>query len=156
MRVIEQLGRLSDERFLDIYQTLETQGFGPLDGEVAKRLKFRPQAIKKLPMAQRAKHARSILERGAQADLAYELFGSYLMRKNRELITDFLDATGVPHQDGMIGDTTQDRPDKDKLADAIQQLDGKYPAEDVTLYLSLCAEQWPDVPELESLWQLRP
>ena len=50
MAVLEQLQRLSDERFLSIYESLSERGFGPLDGEVAKALKFRPQAIRKLPM----------------------------------------------------------------------------------------------------------
>ena len=54
MKVIEQLRLLSDERFLCIYEALVRDGFGPLDGEVAKALKFRPQAIVKIPMAKRA------------------------------------------------------------------------------------------------------
>ena len=54
---IPYLKTLSTERFLEIYAGLEVQGFGPLDREVAQSLKFRPQAIQKLPMAQRAKRA---------------------------------------------------------------------------------------------------
>ena len=99
MQVIEQLRGTSDERFLEIYQALENQGFGPLDGEVAKAMKFRPHAIKKLPMAQRAKRARNILVRAGNAELCYELFGSYLMQKCKTLVTDFLDGTGVEHDD---------------------------------------------------------
>ena len=75
MKVIEELKKMNDERFLGIYEALEDQGFGPLDGEVAKVMKFRPHAIRKLPMAQRAKRARSILTSGSKADLTYELFG---------------------------------------------------------------------------------
>ncbi len=155
MKVIEELKEMSDERFLEIYTALENQGYGPLDGEVARALKFRPHAIKKLPMVQRAKRARLLLERGANAELCYELFGGYLMKERRALVTDFLDATGVAHEDGMLENTAESKPDSAKLSEAITQLDASYDAADVTLYLSMCAEQWPQVPEIESLWRLR-
>ena len=155
MKVIEELKKMDDERFLGIYEALENQGFGPLDGEVARVMKFRPHAIKKLPMQQRARRARSLLVGGSKADLTYELFGSYLMKKCRDLVTDFLDATGVAHKDGMIEDIDEAKPAADKLSEAIRVLDEKYDKSDVTLYLSMCAEQWPQVPEVESLWRLR-
>jgi hypothetical protein len=155
MQVLAQLKRLSDERFLVIYTALERDGFGPMDAEVARTLKFRPQAIRKLPMAQRAKRARAILERSANRELAYELFGSYLLTKTKGLVTDFLDATGVPHKDGMIDDIDGTKPAAEKISSAIARLDEKYDPADVTLYLSMCAEQWPQVLEMDSLWRLR-
>lgn len=156
MQVIEQLKAMSDDRFHAIYQSLENQGLGPLDGEVAKVLKFRPHAIKKLPMEQRAKKARALVMRTANAELCYELFGSYLMRNCKELVTDFLDETGVEHEDGMIENVDTAKPAADKLAGAVAKLDEKHNPQDVTLYLSMCVEQWPQVPEIESLWSLRP
>ncbi|MCB9914745.1 MAG: hypothetical protein H6828_06290 [Planctomycetes bacterium] len=155
MQVIEQLRKMEDERFLTIYTSLEQQGFGPLDGEVAKAMKFRPHAIKKLPMAQRAKRAKRILESKAQAELCYELFGSYLIKEHRDLVTGFLDLTGVEHQDGMIQNVEEARPAGDKVAAAVAELDGKFAPEDVTLYLSICAEQWPQVEEIQSVWAAR-
>ncbi|MEZ5976174.1 MAG: hypothetical protein R3E96_15435 [Planctomycetota bacterium] len=98
MKVIEQLKALSPQRFQSIYEALAQHGFGPLDGEVAKELKFRPQAIKKLPFEQRAKRARLYMERTNNAELCYEVFGTYLMKDHKALITDFLDATGVQHR----------------------------------------------------------
>ena len=155
MAVLDQLEKLSDERFLEIYTQLQKEGFGPLDGEVARAMKFRPHAIKKLPFEHRAKRARAILQRSSNAELTYELFGGYLLAKEKGLITDFLDATGVEHEEGMIQDVDGSAPAKDKLSQAIADLDAKYPAEDVTLYLAVCAEQWPQVEELDGLWRLR-
>src|SRR3954462_11279622 len=116
MQVIEQLKRMSADRFLAIYTSLETKGFGPLDGEVAKSLRFRPQAIRKIPMEQRARRARTIMEHAANAELAYELFGAYLIKHKKDLVTGFLDATGVKHEDGMIEDVEHQKPSKEKLA----------------------------------------
>lgn len=155
MPVLEQFKLLNDERFLAIYEALSERGYGPLDGEVAKLLKFRPQAIKKIPLAKRAKLAQDWIARKHNAELCYELFGSYLVRTKRELVTGFLDATGVPHQDGMIEDIEAARPDAAKIPAAVAELESKFGAEDVTLYLALCAEQWPSVPELAALWQAR-
>ena len=155
MQVIEQLRTMDDTRFAAIYESLVHQGFGPLDNEVAQSLKFRPQAIRKLPFAQRAKRAKMFMERTASAELCYELFGTYLMKGHKQLILDFLDATGVQHKDGMLEGDGPQTPDVAKLNEAITELDKKYDPSDVTLYLSVCAEQWPEVPEVESLWRMR-
>jgi hypothetical protein len=155
MKVIEQLRLLSDERFLSIYEALVRDGYGPLDGEVAKALKFRPQAIVKVPMAKRAQRARRILDGEANAEMCYELFGTYLFTKHKQLVLDFLDGVGVEHDEGMIANVTESLPDPARLSAALTELDQKYKAEDVTLYLSLCSEQWPSVPEVEAAWRKR-
>lgn len=155
MKVLEQLERASDGKFLAMYAALATQGVGPLDLEVAKALHFRPHAIRKLPMEQRAKKARQIMLGKRNVELAYEFIGSYLLKERKALVTGFLDATGVKHEEGMIEDLDGARPDPAKLAGAVAELDREFEAEDVTLYLSLCAEQWPQVRELEALWRSR-
>jgi hypothetical protein len=155
MQVIEQLKKMSPERFLAIYKSLENQGFGPLDGEVAKSLRFRPQAIRKLPIEQRARRARTILEGSSNAELAYELFGAYLIKHHKALVTGFLDATGVKHEEGMIEDVDGQKPASSKLRPTIADLDAKHAPEDVTLYLAIAAEQWPSVPEIDKIWRAR-
>ncbi len=155
MAVLEQFEVLSDERFLAIYESLADRGFGPLDDEVAKALKFRPQAIRKLPMEKRARHGRRIIAGGANAELCYELFGTYLVRKRNELVTSFLDATGVKHEQGMIEDVEESVPDPAKIDGAVSELDGKFDPEDVTLYLALCVEMWPESEALEKAWRAR-
>lgn len=149
MRILDHVRKMSPERFLDIYTSLEQQGFGPLDGEVAKSLHFRPMAIKKLPMPQRARRARLLLETGRNAELAYELVGTYLMKTRKEMVTGFLDAVGVAHEDGMIEDVNASTPAEEKIGPALADLDKRFPPEDVTLYLVICSEQWPSVKELE-------
>lgn len=155
MSILEAVKAMSDERFQAIYESLSEQGFGPLDGDVARALKFRPHAIRKLPMAKRAAKARQILVAGGKADLAYELCGGYLIRTHEELMPDFLDATGVPHEKGMIENTAESLPDTAKLDEAVKTLDAKYPADDVTLYLGICAMQWPEVTRLGEIYAER-
>ena len=155
MQIIEQLKQTSPERFLAIYQSLEQHGYGPLDGEVAKALRFRPAAIKKLPMAQRARRAKLIIETAKNAELAYEILGAYLIKNHSELVTTFLDKTGVKHDQGMIEDVDHNQPDTAKIEGVIAELDGKHDPADVTVYLAICAEQWPGVKALDELWRKR-
>jgi len=146
---------MGEERFLAIYSSLTHQGYGPLDGELARKLKFRPHAIKKLPLEKRAQQARAHMLQGRKAELAYEIFGTYLVKKEKALLTDFLDATGVPHEDGLIEDVDHGLPAPDKVPAAVKALDAKYPPEDVTLYLALSAEHWPKVEAVQQAWRAR-
>lgn len=155
MKVIEQLKHLSEERFAQIYGALAQHGFGPLDAEVAKVMKFRPLAIRKLPIDQRARRARRILEQTGNAELCYELMGTYLFTTQKDLVLEFLDLTGVEHEDGIIKDVESALPAHDKVTAAVLALDQKYPADDVTLYLAIAAEQWPGVPEVDAAWRAR-
>ena len=156
MALVEYLRLLPDERFLAIYAGLEKAGYGPLDKQVADALKFRPQAIKRLPMAKRAQRARQILlARGGNEELCYELFGTYLMTKHKGLVTGFLERTGVAHEDGMIDDVAKVAPDPAKLGEAVAALDGAHAPEDVTLYLGLCVAMWPEHAALAELWKGR-
>jgi len=155
MKVIEQLQTLSPERFLAIYEALAQEGFGPLDDKVATALKFRPIAIRRLAMSKRADTARKLLVRGRETELCYELFGSYLVQKAKDLVAEFLDGTGVAHKDCMIEDVSASKPDPAKIPEVVRALDQKYDPADVTLYLAVAAEQWPSVPEVESAWRMR-
>jgi hypothetical protein len=155
MTVLDHVRTMSPERFLALYQSLERDGFGPLDGQVAQSLHFRPQAIRKLPMAQRAKRAKMLVESSGNPNLAYELVGGYLLRTRKELVTGFLDATGVKHEQGMIEDVDGAKPAPDRIAPALIELDRKFPPEDVTLYLHLCVDQWPDVAEFGKILSAR-
>jgi hypothetical protein len=156
MPVLEELQRLSEPRFQALYQALvDENGFGPLDLEIARQLRFRPQAVKKLPIETRAKRARGLLQSKRDANSAYEVFGAYLVRTHLALVTGFLDATGVAHENGMIQDVQTAKPDPAKIEAAVAALDAKHAPEDVTLYLSMCAEQWPESAELVALWRRR-
>lgn len=155
MQVLEHLKNTSPDRFLAIYESLQRDGFGPLDGEVAKQLHFRPLAIKKLPMAQRARRAKAIIENARNTELAYEILGAYLIKNHHGLVTTFLDRTGVKHDKGMIEDVVHNQPDATKIPETVAELDQTFPPVEVTLYLAICAEQWPAIGLFDELWRKR-
>ncbi len=156
MALATYLEALPADRFLAIYSGLENQGFGPLDKQVADSLRFRPHAVKRLPMEKRAKRARQLLlANGGNEELCYELFGTYLMTKHKELVTTFLDETGIAHADGMIDDVHGGAPNEDQVEPAVAKLDQAHDPADVTLYLGLCASMWPESAAIRSLWERR-
>jgi hypothetical protein len=154
MIVLDELARIAEARFAEIYASLARDGYGPLDGELAKLLKFRPQAMVKLPMDQRARRARAYVLGKKNAELAYELLGGYLLAQRRALVTGFLDKTGVKHQDGMLDDSNA-LPDRARIEPALAELEKEFGAEDVTSYLALCTQHWPELPELAAIWRRR-
>lgn len=155
MQVVEHLKGLDEAAFLELYEGLSQQGFGPMDRDVAASLKFRPQAIRKLPMPQRAKRAKQLLERSSNEEMAYELFGTYLMKRCEGLIPGFLDKTGVPHNEGMIEDLEAGIPDEGKIEGAVQELEDEFGKPAVDMYLAMAASQWPKLGKLDELWRTR-
>ena len=66
------------------------------------------------------------------------------MNSCQVIISGSREATGVGRHQGMFDPRAPDRPDPTKLATAVASLDEGHPPEDVALYLSVCAEQWPE------------
>lgn len=56
----------------------------------------------------------------------------------------FLDALGIAHEDGLIADENIEKPDAAKLQAAVADLAEKFPPDDVALYLSTLVSQDPD------------
>jgi hypothetical protein len=61
----------------------------------------------------------------------------------------FLDALGIPHDDGIINEESVPPPSRDRLAEAIATLRSSYGKQDVDLYLwtlaTLDGETWVDL-----------
>ena len=68
----------------------------------------------------------------------------------------FLDALGLKHENGLIDDDDA-KPDAEKLGAAVAAITGKYPAEDVSLYLTtlVCQdpETWGELGKLPQVMQ---
>ena len=70
------------------------------------------------------------------------------MKKHTQMLIDFLDALGVEHKDGVVDDLPATVDDA-KLKDAVEKLLGKYPQEEVAVYLnafySMNDVSWPNL-----------
>jgi hypothetical protein len=111
---------------------------------LARRLNFRMKSVQGLPLERKVKH---LIAMGNVSDgVAGRLLVAYHLASQRPMMGAFLDALGIPHENGLIaeGDTT--KPDADTLKTAAATLRKSYPAEEVTLYFSTLvlqdAETW--------------
>lgn len=110
---------------------------------LARSLRFREAAVKKLSLDKRATY----LARSLQPDdsLAASLLLALHVEHRRPLLSDFLDALEIPHDRGMIAeDHIVAPPPPERLAAAVETVFAAHPAEDVTLYLAALLAMDPD------------
>jgi hypothetical protein len=109
--------------------------------------KLRPQAARTLPPDQQAKILASVLNPGEP--LSGFLLASLHLGDRRPILRAFLDAVGLPHEDGMLKPESDDMAlDRDKVKAAVQKIAGEFPRAHVELYLNTL---WLQDPERWSL-----
>jgi hypothetical protein len=135
------------ERLQTIYEALPEEARRALDSPIAKALNSRLSSLAKRPISFKMKALRSFLIKQRDESLAQEILRSYFLGPRKELVTAFLDATGVAHEDGQVEDA-EAQPDGKKIQGAVEALLADQSAEDVALYLDVATFQWPDLKEL--------
>lgn len=104
------------------------------DAHIAQSLKFRPQAVRKLPKAERIK----FLAKAVRPDrtLVSSLLLALHLEKRKDVMSTYLDALGIPHEQGLI-DTDYEFPtfDAESVSKGVQALLAKHPEDQVDLYL---------------------
>jgi hypothetical protein len=108
---------------------------------LARRMKARPKFIASLPVARRAKYL--VGYPGMPDLLAARLLVSYHLAHQRPMLRTFLDALGIPHDDGVIAKDPEGPIPAEKIEAAVQALDAAFPAGEVTLYLNTLLSQDP-------------
>jgi hypothetical protein len=101
---------------------------------VAEARRVRPVFLLQQPRARRDPLILNTLTRPSLDAAAATLIRSWLLKKHKAMLADFLDALGIPHQDGVV-ETLPEKVEDEKLQKAVETLLSKYPAEVVTVYL---------------------
>lgn len=150
----ELLGFMSPNLALDILTyTLETDKavYRATMGAVAEARKLRPVFLERQPKPQRHAAMLATLARPALETVTGNLIRTWLLKKYKEMLCDFLDALGIAHNDGVVEDLPATVEDP-KLASAVDKLLGKFPREVVAVYLNAFQEmnevQWPNLKHL--------
>ena len=145
----ELLGFMSPPLALDIL-TYTYESDKPLYratlGAVAEARKLRPVFLERQPRPQRHATMLATLARPALDLVAGNLLRTWLLKKHKQMLADFLDALGIPHQEGVVEDLPSTM-DEAKIRAAVDALLGKYPPELVAVYLHAFSEMntvgWP-------------
>jgi hypothetical protein len=118
---------------------------------VAQALRVRPVFLEKKPRAQRHAEMINVLGRPRLEEAAATLLRGWLLKSQTSMLADFLDALGIPHQQGVVEEFPATVPD-DKLKAAVETLLAKYPREKVALYLNAIQAtsgvQWANLEQL--------
>jgi hypothetical protein len=147
----ELLGFMSPALALDIltyaYETDKPLYRATL-GAVAEARKLRPVFLERQPRPQRHAAMLATLARPALDMVAANLIRTWLLKKHKQMLTDFLDALGIAHQEGVVEDLPPTMDDA-KVRAAVEALLAKHPPEAVAVYLNAFNEmnevEWPSL-----------
>jgi hypothetical protein len=105
---------------------------------IARQKKFRPKTVIALDLDRKARHLASLPV--VPDTVAARALIVYHLAEQRPLMGAFLDALGIAHTDGLIEDD-EVKPDPGKIPGAVAAVQGRFPAEDVALYLQTLVSQ---------------
>jgi hypothetical protein len=115
---------------------------------VAEARKLRPVFLERQPRSQRHTMMLATLTRPALELIAGNLLRTWLLKKYKQMLVDYLDALGITHQDGVVEDLPETMDDA-KLKTAVESLLAKYPPETVAVYLhafnDMNEAEWPNL-----------
>lgn len=114
---------------------------------IAKRLNFRPKSAQALPEERLAKLLAQMSD--VSDAVATRALIAYHFETQRPLMSAFLDALGVAHDNGLITEETLAPPEAARIAAAAQGVRQAFPADAVRLYLrtlkALDADTWTNL-----------
>jgi hypothetical protein len=117
---------------------------------IAKRLKFRPKSVQALPEERRARYLAQMSD--VSDGVATRALIAYHFQTKRPLMSAFLDALGIAHEDGLITAESVPAPEGPALAAAAGRLRELFPEPDVLLYLrtlaALDSDTWVNLPPM--------
>ena len=147
----ELLGFMSPALALDIL-TYTHENDKPLYratlSAVAESRKLRPVFLERQPKPQRHAAMLATLARPALEAVTNSLIRGWLLKKHKTMLTDFLDALAIKHEDGIVEQIPPTMDDA-KLHAAVDALLAKYPPETVAVYLhafnEMNEQEWPNL-----------
>ena len=115
---------------------------------VAEARKLRPVYMERQPRTQRHAAMLATLSRPSLEMVTANLIRTWLLKKYKQLLIDFLDALGIAHKEGVVEDLPATMEDA-KLQAAVENVVAKYPPEVVAVYLNAFNDmnevEWPNL-----------
>lgn len=100
---------------------------------IARRLNFRARSVQSLPIERRARHLAQMSD--VSDSVATRALIAYHFSAQRPLMSAFLDALGMAHDNGLITEEQLTPPATETLNHAVQAVRESFPSDDVELYL---------------------
>lgn len=109
---------------------------------VASHYHFRPKSIRSLPTERKARYLSALP--GVPDSVAGRVLVAYHLARQRPMLSAFLDALGIAHENGVLAGEELTAPAPDRLAEAAAKLRAAFPPADVDLYFETLIGQDPD------------
>ncbi len=110
---------------------------------IVRARRLRPQVARAMAPDEQAGALSGILDPGEP--LAGSLLVALHLGERRPLLASFLDALGVPHEDGVMKEEAEGLPlEAAKVEQAARELKTRFPAEQVALYFNVLLLQDPE------------
>ncbi len=134
-------------------ESLYADAAGRREGDlaIAQALRFREQAVKKLPVAQRVAYVLKAVR--GDDNVASSLLLALHLQQRAPLLEAFLGELGIPNDGGMIDEEFDlEPPSAEALGKAVERVRADFPAEHVRVYLqslvALDGVTWAGLAEL--------
>ena len=109
---------------------------------ISQQKKFRAKTVMAFDLDRKARHLASL---SSLSDvLVARALVAYHLAEQRPMMGAFLDALGIPHEDGLLQDEAK-APDAAAVGPAAARLASEYPRESVSLYLNTLLSQDPEI-----------
>jgi hypothetical protein len=110
--------------------------------QIATHMKFRAKSVLNLPLDKKARYL--VRLPNVSDAVAARALVNYHLGQQRPMMSAFLDALGIAHEDGLIKEDAAVKPGADALRAAAEQIAAQFPADDVALYFSTLVSQDPE------------
>ena len=115
---------------------------------VAEARHVRPVFMERQPKVQRHAAMLATLSKPSLDMVTANLLRTWLLKKYKDMLVDFLDGLGIAHKDGVVDDLPPAMEDE-KLKAAVDKLVAKYPREVIAVYLNAFNDMnevaWPNL-----------
>lgn len=109
---------------------------------LASHYRFRPKTVRSLPLDKKVRYLASL---PALSDVvAGRVLVAFHLATKRPMLSAFLDALGIAHDNGVLTAEELKAPEPERLKEAVAKLRAEFPADDVDLYFQTLLVQDPE------------
>jgi hypothetical protein len=155
MKSHQVFARMSPERAFELLTRVQEKLPGVYTqavGAACVTLKARPQFLMKQSKEKRASYVRQALSRFAAGPIAEEVLAAYFLEVRRDLLTEWLDALGIEHENGILKNDNPAEPARGTIEAAVAKFrGGDGPADRQLLLEAFAAQSAVEWPALDAL-----
>jgi len=157
MRAFQVFSSMTPERCAEILKTIGEVSPAVVLSSIqvaAASMNARPAFLKRQPFPKRAAAVRRALSRVTADAMAEEILAVYFLECRKEILVDWLDALGIPHEDGVLQQANVPEPPKKTIQAKVKKFLSQSDPEDRRLLLQAFAAQSAiDWPTLDAILQ---